>query len=645
MKNFFSNIVKKRKPLYLWSLWFFLANAVIFWIVGYKLVATLYPLSLPFAKPAGVVLVKVFIVISYLAHFALLNFLICVLLVYPLITLFNKAKLIIPAAVLIATVAALWLVADGHVYVLYRFHLNSTIFHMIFGGHADEVFELSSLEWLMGAGLFVVLLIVESIIAWLLWSKFILKQRNNYGKSIFITLAIAIFCSYYTVMYSLGTTLNVYSQQVKAFPFYTNFIGFLLSPAPNGYARVERFGETQFTQIKQATAKLNYPIHPLQCKKPRQPLNIVFVVIDTWRATSLNKSVMPHTMQFAEKNWQFKHHYSGGNATQPGIFSLFYAISSNYWSSVLDQKKAPVFLDLLQQYGYQLGIYASAELEIPAFNKTVFQNIKNLRVETPGDIPAEKDRYVTKESQQFLQQHKKTKKPFFLFLFYDTAHGYCRHQDFSKPFQPAIKRCNRILFSNKTNPIPYLNRYRNALHFVDTQVGEVLEQLKQQGLMKNTVVVITGDHGEEFNDTHRNYWEHASNFTKYQVGTPLLIHWPGKSAKQFNYVTSHYDIVPTLMKKLFACQNPYQDYSLGKGLLNSTDRPYLLVGSYINFGIIEPERITIMYPSGNFQVEDLQAKPLSSTQPHYGVIRNVLRDMRLFYQENSTNGAKRTASH
>ncbi len=480
-------------------------------------------------------------------------------------------------------------------------------------------------------------LLLETLIAWLLWNKFILKDKNKGGKKIALGLGFCVFYSYFTVAYTLGTNLNVYSVQVKALPFYNQILAHII-PVPDSSNNLEKFGSTLFTQTHQAVAKLNYPRHPLLCTKPKKPLNIIFLVIDTWRTQSLNNTVMPNTMNFISHNMQFKNHYSGGNSTLPGIFSLFYSIPSNYWSSALQQKQAPAFLNLLQQYDYQIAIYASAELKIPEFNHTAFVNIKNLRVQTPGTYPAAKDRYITKEFEQFIKNNKTSNKPFFLFLFYDAAHGYCRKQDFAQPFQPALKHCNRALLSNHTDPQPYINRYNNAVHFDDQQIGIVLQDLQRNGLLSNTIIVLTGDHGQEFNDSHNNYWEHASNFTAYQVKTPLIIHWPGKTAQHFDYLTSHYDIVPTLMDKLFSCKNPYNDYSLGYGLFNNAKRPYLLVGSYISFGIIEPERITVMYPSGTFQIEDLQAKPLNSAKPHYTIIRDVLNEMRMFYEERFHRG-------
>jgi len=64
-------------------------------------------------------------------------------------------------------------------------------------------------------------------------------------------------------------------------------------------------------------------------------------------------------------------------------------------------------------------------------------------------------------------------------------------------------------------------------------------------LMKKTIIIMTGDHGQEANETHSNSWGHNSNFLRYQVQVPLLIYWPGMPPSQYNHLTSHVDVVPT----------------------------------------------------------------------------------------------------
>ncbi len=44
------------------------------------------------------------------------------------------------------------------------------------------------------------------------------------------------------------------------------------------------------------------------------------------------------------------------------------------------------------------------------------------------------------------------------------------------------------------------NRYLNSIAYVDSLMKQMLDSLKEKGLYEKTLIVITGDHGEEFLD-------------------------------------------------------------------------------------------------------------------------------------------------
>ena len=193
--------------------------------------------------------------------------------------------------------------------------------------------------------------------------------------------------------------------------------------------------------------QLNYPLHPLHYQTVKKPLNVLIIAIDTWRFDTFNSQITPNMYRFATKSWQFMNHYSGGNATQPGIFSLFYGLPGQYWMAMLRHHRGPVLIHQLLKQQYQMGVFSSASLDFPTFDQTVFREVPDLRIETPGSDSVEQDRYITKEFLQFLQE-RNLKKPFFSFLFFDTAHNYCEtFPDYPQPFQPAVKQCNRLLLS------------------------------------------------------------------------------------------------------------------------------------------------------------------------------------------------------
>ncbi|ACJ21080.1 DUF3413 domain-containing protein [Coxiella burnetii] len=612
-----ANQATSRRQLYRWSGWFFVANTFLYFLIGLNYLLYLPDFNtIPLMTRAGVILGWVFMLTGLLGQLALVAFLCCIP-VLLIISCIPRRAVAFGAGVLMAAAAALFLIADAVIYHLYHYHLAGVVWQIIRAGVFTQVLELSWVEWASIAFLALILIILEGLIAFIIWRKVRRKPKLN-GGMMGVVFAASLFLSYtLTLNTSMAVTEDASAQsndhvlvmEAQVIPYYNTVLGFLL-PGKNSELKLQTRDDGYFVQNSQVVKSLNYPLHPLQCRLPQKPHNIVVIALDAWRFDMLNPDVTPNIYNFSKKAWVFKNNLSGGNCTRPGIFSLFYSIPANYWSAVLAQHRSPVFIHQLLQDHYQMGIFRSASLHYPAFDQTVFREVKNLQINTPGAESFDRDRRITHEFKNFIN-HRDPNRPFFSFVFYDETHNYCESSaNYPQPFQPAVKVCNRLLLNNHTNPLPYLNRYRNAGHFDDALTGQVLQTLKTNHLLKNTIVIITADHGEEFNESHQNYWGHASDYTPWQIHTPMIIYWPGKKPQVFNYRTSHYDIVPTLMQSALGCQNPTTDYSVGTPILKKGQRPFLITNSYIDYAIVKPNRVTRIYPAGNYAILYPTGKPI-----------------------------------
>jgi membrane-anchored protein YejM (alkaline phosphatase superfamily) len=121
------------------------------------------------------------------------------------------------------------------------------------------------------------------------------------------------------------------------------------------------------------------------------------------------------------------------------------------------------------------------------------------------------------------------------------------------------------------------NRYINSCHHLDSQFARVFAYLEQNDLLENTVVVVTGDHGEEFMEKGR--WGHNSAFHQEQVRVPLVIRLPGKGAGETDRMTSHLDIAPTLLP-LLGVKNASGDYAQGFDLLGPERRDFTIISDW-----------------------------------------------------------------
>ncbi len=93
-----------------------------------------------------------------------------------------------------------------------------------------------------------------------------------------------------------------------------------------------------------------------------------------------------------------------------------------------------------------------------------------------------------------------------------------------------------------------LNRYRNALLYADSALGELLRGLQQRGLFEKTLFMIYGDHGEAFGQ-HANNFGHTFRLYEENVHVPLLIAAPGLFRQSIvsNRAASLLDLAPTLL--------------------------------------------------------------------------------------------------
>lgn len=586
----------------------------------------------------GIVLGWVFMIAGLLGQSAVFSFMTCLIAVI-LILCYPRRWFAMLVGIVLASSTALFLIVDSIVYHLYHYHLAGVVWHIIQAGVATQVLVLSWVEYASAAAILVLLLLVEFGLALLVWRWFQRKPKRH-GWLVGLVLGVVLFISYtLTLSSSAAVSANARIQsnehvlvmEAQVIPYYDSVLGMLLPGKETGI-KLETRDNGYFVQNAQINKPLHYPLRPLQCVAPKKPYNIVIIALDAWRFDMLNSKVTPNIYKFAKKSWIFTDNLSGGNCTRPGIFSLFYSIPANYWTAVLDQHRGPVLIHQLLKDHYQMGIFRSASLHYPAFDQTVFREVKNLQINTPGAESFDRDRAITEEFKHFVN-HLNPDKPFFSFVFYDETHNYCESSaNYPKPFQPAVKVCDRLLLSNHTNPIPYLNRYRNAGHFDDALAGQVLNALKTHGLLQNTIVIITADHGEEFNESHQGYWGHAIAYTPWQIHTPMVVYWPGQSPHVYHHFTSHYDIVPTLMTEALGCTNSVADYSVGVPIRTKHQHPFMISGSYIDYAIIDRNRVTRIYPEGNYSVDNFSGSPIPGATLNIKQLERAFKQLNFYFK-------------
>ncbi|MDR1166744.1 MAG: DUF3413 domain-containing protein [Deltaproteobacteria bacterium] len=380
-------------------------------------------------------------------------------------------------------------------------------------------------------------------------------------------------------------------------------------------------------------AGLDYPKKPLEITPPDEKLNVIVILIDSWRVDSFNETVMPLVHRRARGGQVFTRHFSGGNATRCGVFSLFYGLPATYFHSFYANRRGPVLIDQLREQGYEFGIFPSAGLESVNIDHTALASFDQVPPAPPGRNSGERDVAMENMLMDFVKTRDGS-RPYFAFAFYDILHSHAPFPDLPQPFVPANKNWNYLEFNNAVDPTPYLNMYKNAVYTLDIRLDALLSGLQDAGVMENTVVILTGDHGEEFNDTRTNTWSHNSNFTVYQAQVPMVVFWPGRLPAVHSYLTRHYDLAPTLMEDALGFRGDPSVYTLGVNLFSARDRDYTLMASYSDNAILYGHTVFVLKKFGMLKTYDLQGGDSGEKLPP-NILQKALFDMKYFLRERS----------
>ena len=504
----------------------------------------------------------------------------------------------------IFALALITLYSDTQVFAQYRFHIQPVLVEMIFSG---GIVEFSVANYLFAGFLILLTFALQCGIYWLILTRGYDRFKLA-GRYITSLLFICVLATHVIHIWASANAVNSITNFSRFLPlFYPATANRLMLK----YGWVNEAELAQRNKLKiNNKGNLSYPLAPINYQQVT-PTNVLFIVIDSWRHDSFSAEVTPNIWQYAQDGQVFNQHYSTGNATRAGIFGFFYGLPATYWHSFYRNRQSPMIMDRMQQLDYQLGIFSSAHLLKPEFDETVFVHVPNLRVRSKAETKAGRDIEITQEWLEW-DKHKDPTRPAFSFLFYDSPHGYDFPEDYPNQFEPQVSRMDYLSLNNDTDRQPILNRYNTSVNFNDSLIGKVLTQLKESGELANTLVVITGDHGQEINDNNQNFWGHNSNFTDAQIKVPFMMFGADLKPGVNQYFTDHMDLVPTLMQNYLGATGPAENYTAGSNLLEQDidRRKWLILASYSDYALVNES--SILHVSGTqagYQYMDRHNRP------------------------------------
>ncbi len=512
----------------------------------------------------------------------------------------RRSAVVLGLAVVLVTFLHMLNVLDIIIFRIFRYHINAMVLTLVFTEGARDSLHIGIGTVLTYAAGISGIVGLEVLLARVSIRTLAHLQFTRRAVAAALVLSLA-FIAADKACYAVADLYNVkeITRNNKVFPLYQR-------------ATIKRFARRHLGMktdpeetlaVKYRGRTLNYPREPLVRQPGGELPNIIWIVVDAWRFDMLTEEVMPNVLEFSKQALVFRNHYSGGNATRFGIFTLVYGVFGTYWHPFLAEGQSPVLLDELMKLGYDFRIISSSRLTNPEFRRTAFVNLAAHITDTlPGTMADTRDPELAKTFIQWLDT-RDAGRPFYAFLFMDAPHGPYIYPDEFEKFSPSNKTPNYVTTGRK-DAVPLFNSYRNALFFDDHYTGMILDEVKRRGLLEDTIILITGDHGEEFFET--GFWGHTSAFSSYQSRVGFVLYIPGRGHAEIDYITSHHDVAPTFLK-LLGYTTPPDVYSQGRDLLDPAGHAYAVVAGWDEAAIID-ELYTIVMPTQSYNAGGSQAR-------------------------------------
>jgi hypothetical protein len=278
-------------------------------------------------------------------------------------------------------------------------------------------------------------------------------------------------------------------------------------------------------------------------------------------------------------------------ATQCAVFPALDTRAEDY-----EPAHAPALADLLAQRGYRTGLFHPGRFRYLGMEEALRNRGYRTR-EDAGEIGGERESSFGIDEASAVRRmlawiDERPGEPFLL-----TYLPIAGHHPYNAP-----------------PPYPFpddsdLNRYRNALHYADDSLADLLDGLRRRGLEDNTLLVVCGDHGEAFGQHAGNYG-HTLFLYEENVRVPLLIAAPGRiEPARVGRVVSLAGLAPTVLDLLGL---PTPDEYQGRSLLSAEPRMALFCTDY-SLGLLglRDGRWKMIHEldSGRSQLFDLAADP------------------------------------
>lgn len=562
-----------------WGHWFALFNILLSLVLGSRyLFVSDWPASL---------LGRIYAFASWLGHFSFIVFTIYLLVIFPLTFVVMSQRLLRFLSATIATIGMTLLLIDSEVFTRFYLHLNQVVWELIINPDQSELTR----DWQLMFICVPVIFLMEMLFGTWCWQRLRNLNRDRLSKSLAVLFISSFFATHLMYIWADAHFYRPITMQRAKLPLSypmtaRKFLG------KYGLLNQQEYQQKVIQQGNPSALAVEYPLSKIAFNNSTNQYNLLIIVVSGIDKKNVLKE-MPALSSFAQSNIQFENHYSSGNREDTGLFSLFYGISPTYLDGILSARQPSELINTLNAQGYQFGLFSSDGFSAPLYRQALLADFS-----LPTAIK-QNDNETTTQWQQWLAA-RNINTPWF---------SYVNLRAKRTQADPAV-----------------LNR---SVQDADHQIHTILETLQKKDMLDNTIVVITTVNN--ITDRGPDHGKSTNNFNLRQLQVPLVIHWPDTPIQKINKLTSHEDIMATLMQRLLHVKNPPTDYSQGEDLFAAVRyHNWIVTGENGMLIITTPTNTLLLDNNGTYLTFDHYGNEIKNEKPQLALLLQVLTDVKRF---------------
>jgi arylsulfatase A-like enzyme len=319
-------------------------------------------------------------------------------------------------------------------------------------------------------------------------------------------------------------------------------------------------------------------------------LNVVIITIDTLRADHLScygyhKQTSPMIDAFAREAILFEETLCQSSQTLPSHASIFLGTNPRTHKAISHESPVDTELttlaEMLKARGYRTGAFISShaldsEYQLDQGFDTYWEVHKEHSYKERREAKQREQDPTTEAALGWLRNEAGSGFMLWIHWFqphrpYDPPAGYLEkyvgaYTGTASSDPDFIMKVWRDRIDLPEEDVQHLiDRYDGEVAYADAQVGRIVDELEGQGLLDNTIVIITADHGEILYE-HEYYFGHDIALYDECLLIPLILYAPGLEAagRRVKSQVQTLDIMPTVLDLL---EMRWPDDLEGKSLL------------------------------------------------------------------------------